>query len=234
MEGKIFTAISNVMKEIGAVKKESVNDIDGYRYRGIDAIMNALNPVLVKNGIFVVPAVQEVNREERIGKDGSTLIHTLVKVRYTFFASDSSAIDVIMYGEGMDEGDKSLNKAMSAAYKYACFQTFCIPTEEFKDSEKESPRAGLRLVKPAGKDDVFSRIRNTKLFEDDEIFLIGSQYIINKKFRDVKETKAFLAFLNFCLSSNSKFEDEKMMEQYLRCKALAAEVIRPQGIKKAA
>jgi hypothetical protein len=27
---------------------------------------------------------------------------------------------------------------MSAAFKYACFQTFCIPTEEMQDSEQDS------------------------------------------------------------------------------------------------
>ncbi|MFS0844210.1 MAG: ERF family protein [Roseburia hominis] len=30
----------------------------------------------------------------------------------------------------MDSGDKATNKAMSVAFKYACFQVFCIPTEE--------------------------------------------------------------------------------------------------------
>ena len=39
----------------------------------------------------------------------------------------------------MDSGDKATNKAMSAAFKYACFQTFCIPTEEMKDPDAETP-----------------------------------------------------------------------------------------------
>lgn len=42
----------------------------------------------------------------------------------------------------MDSGDKSLNKALSAAYKYACFQLFCIPTEseshDSHDSEEDT------------------------------------------------------------------------------------------------
>ena len=41
----------------------------------------------------------------------------------------------------MDRSDKSTNKAMSAAFKYACFQTFCIPTEEMRDADAESPQA---------------------------------------------------------------------------------------------
>ena len=30
-----------------------------------------------------------------------------------------------------------VNKAMSVAYKYACFQVFCIPTEEMHDPDAE-------------------------------------------------------------------------------------------------
>ena len=37
----------------------------------------------------------------------------------------------------MDSGDKATNKAMSIAFKYACFQVFCIPTEEMVDPDAE-------------------------------------------------------------------------------------------------
>ena len=43
-----------------------------------------------------------------------------------------------MYGEAMDSGDKGTNKAMSAAFKYACMQAFCIPTEGDNDSENQT------------------------------------------------------------------------------------------------
>jgi hypothetical protein len=35
----------------------------------------------------------------------------------------------------MDSGDKATNKAMSAAYKYAAFQAFSIPTESDNDAD---------------------------------------------------------------------------------------------------
>ena len=74
------------------------------------------------------------------------MIYSVVKVRYTFYTDDGSSVQAVVIGEAMDRSDKSTNKAMSAAFKYACFQTFCIPTEEMKDSEEESlepaPKAG--------------------------------------------------------------------------------------------
>jgi hypothetical protein len=39
----------------------------------------------------------------------------------------------------MDSGDKSSNKAMSAAMKYALLEVFCVPTEEDNDTENHSP-----------------------------------------------------------------------------------------------
>ena len=35
----------------------------------------------------------------------------------------------------MDSGDKATNKAMSAAFKYAAFQAFAIPTESDNDAD---------------------------------------------------------------------------------------------------
>lgn len=138
-EGKIYAAISQVMADVGAVGKNDVNNFDKYKFRGIDAVMNALSPAMVKNHVFVTPQVLESTREERASQKGGTMIYTTVTVRYTFYTDDGSSIQAVVIGEAMDRSDKSTNKAMSAAFKYACFQTFCIPTEEMRDADTESP-----------------------------------------------------------------------------------------------
>ena len=134
MEGKIYTAIANVMKDVGAVGKDDTNPNQHYKYRGIDAVMNALNPAMVKNQIFVVPE--------------GLLIYSIIKVKYTFYTTDGSSVECVVIGEAMDSGDKSMNKAMSAAFKYACFQTFCIPTEEMQDTEASDPEPTKDRKKP--------------------------------------------------------------------------------------
>ena len=149
-EGKIYKAIVNTMKDIGVVGKGDSNTFDNYKYRGIDAVMNALNPAMIKNGIFVVPTVLETKREERQGKS-QLMMYTVLTVKYTFYADDGSFVDVVVVGEAMDRSDKSTNKAMSAAFKYACFQTFCIPTEEMIDSESESPEMAAKVEKKTTK-----------------------------------------------------------------------------------
>lgn len=133
----IYEAISKCMEEIGAVGKNDKNKQQGFMYRGIDAVMNAINPALVKNHVFVVPEVLEQSREERSTRNGGLLIYSICKIKYTFFAEDGSSVTAVTIGEGMDSGDKATNKAMAIAFKYACFQVFCIPTEEMKDPDAE-------------------------------------------------------------------------------------------------
>lgn len=133
----IYESISKVMGEIGAVGKNTKNQQQGFMYRGIDAVMNAINPALVKHKVFVVPEVLEQTREERTNSKGTTLIYSIIRVKFTFYAEDGTNVSAIVIGEGMDTGDKATNKAMSIAFKYACFQVFCIPTEEMVDPDAE-------------------------------------------------------------------------------------------------
>ena len=137
----IYGAICQAMSEIGAITKEKRNSQQGFMYRGIDDVMNALYPVLSKHGLFLTPEVLEHTREERQTKNGGNLIYSILRVRYTLFAKDGSNISAVVIGEGMDSADKSSNKAMSVAMKYAMFQLFCIPTEEMADPDADTPPA---------------------------------------------------------------------------------------------
>lgn len=127
--GNIYVAIPAILSEIGAIAKDKKNLQQGYQYRGVDDVYNAVNPLLAKHGVFVTSEVLEHQREERRSAADKALIYTILKVRFTFYAIDASNVSSIVMGEGMDSGDKSCNKAMSVAFKYALFQLLCIPTE---------------------------------------------------------------------------------------------------------
>lgn len=129
-EKKIYKAIPAIMEEIGHIGKDKKNQQQGFMFRGIDQVMNTMKPLLAKHGVFIVPEILETNREERMTKSGGTLIYTMHKIVYHFMADDGSEVCATVVGEGMDSADKSSNKAMAVAFKYACFQVFCIPTEE--------------------------------------------------------------------------------------------------------
>lgn len=135
----IFESITRIMDEVPAIGKEKVNKQQGFKFRGIDDVMNALQPLLAKNKVFIVPEILEQIREERTSQKGGNLIYSICKIKYKFYAEDGTYIEAITIGEGMDSGDKATNKAMAIAMKYALFQVFCIPTEEMKDPDSETP-----------------------------------------------------------------------------------------------
>lgn len=137
--GKIFQLIPKIMGEIGAIEKGRTNSSQGYKFRGIEDAYFALQPLLAKYGVFYAPCVLSETREEKPTKNGGMMMTTLLKMQFRFYAAeDGSYFDVVTVGEAMDSGDKSANKAMSTALKYACFQLFCIPTEEAKDDDTEN------------------------------------------------------------------------------------------------
>ena len=135
----VFRSINAVQRDLfegGGIGKNQRNTQQKYAFRGIDDVLNALSPALVKNGLVIMPEVMERVVTEKPSRNGGILFYVTVKVRYTFIsAEDGSSYSVIVYGEAMDSGDKATNKAMSAAYKYMAIQSFAIATEGDNDAD---------------------------------------------------------------------------------------------------
>ena len=150
-EKKIYQCIPAIMADIKHISKDKRNTQQGFMFRGIDQVMNTMKPLLAKHGVFVVPEVIDRQREERASKNGSLLIYSILTVRHHFVASDGSEVCSVTVGEGMDSADKASNKAMAIAFKYACFQVFCIPTEEMANDDPDaySPEPTPKKPTPA-------------------------------------------------------------------------------------
>lgn len=143
----IYQAITDIMSEGYAITKDKRNQKQGYAYRGIDDVMNTFQPLLAKHHVFIVPEVLDQQRQER-KTSNSSLLYSILKMRYTFYAEDGSSVSAVVVGEGMDSGDKASNKAMSVAMKYAMFQVFCIPTEEMQDPDADTPETSTPVPPP--------------------------------------------------------------------------------------
>lgn len=138
----VYKAIVNVMSELckdGIAKNRQCTQGTTYKFRGIDDVYNALAPIMSVHGLCIMPRMLNRNCVERTSAKGNALFYTTVEAEFDFVSSsDGSKHTVRTFGEAMDTGDKGTNKAMSAAYKYAAFQTFCIPTEGDNDSETQT------------------------------------------------------------------------------------------------
>lgn len=136
---KVYKAINAVqadLSSIGITKDRRNTQGSGYNFRGIDDVYNAISPLLAKHGLCILPRVLSRECVERVSRSGGALFYVSVEVEFDFVsAEDGSKHTVKTFGEAMDSGDKGTNKAMSAAYKYAAFQAFSIPTEADNDAD---------------------------------------------------------------------------------------------------
>jgi hypothetical protein len=119
------------------IKKSRNNSSQGYKFRGIDEVLNALSAIISSERLVIIPHVQSRDVTERQTKSGGALFSVVVRVDYTFISAEDGSREVVgpFDGEAMDSADKATNKAMSAAYKYMAIQTFCIPTEGDNDAD---------------------------------------------------------------------------------------------------
>jgi hypothetical protein len=148
----VYSAICRVIFDLSheGIAKNNRNQQQGYNFRGIDDVYNVLSPLLARHELCVLPRVISREVTEKTNAKGTTLFYTVVHVEFDFVSAvDGSKHTVATVGEAMDSGDKSSNKAMSAAYKYAAFQAFAIPTEGDNDADATTHEVATRSAPPA-------------------------------------------------------------------------------------
>lgn len=164
---KVYAAIAAVMAELSAegISKERRNQQQGYSFRGIDDVYNALSPILSKNKLCMLPRILTRDVVERQTQKGGALFYVTVEAEFDLISAEDGSRHVIRtFGEAMDSADKATNKAMSAAYKYAAMQAFAIPTEGENDSEAHTHEVAPQAA-PTPKPKADSRDTYTRLSE---------------------------------------------------------------------
>ena len=185
---KIYAAITAIMADVGFIAKAEKNVQQGFMFRGIDTVMNELHAIFAKHKVFILPEVVGCEEQWRATAKGSSMKHTKLTIRFHFVADDGSEVTVTNVGEAMDTGDKSVNKAMSIALKYALMQMLLIPTKEDKDPDRVTPpetRSMTADEQAAMIDDsilreAFSRLDRCRTRE--EVSAVWNQYADLKKY----------------------------------------------------
>lgn len=137
---KVYAAMSAVQGILAqhGISKDRKNQQQGYAFRGIDDIYNFLSNSLAQEKLLIIPRTLSRQVLERETKAGGALFYVVVDMEFDFVcALDGSKHTARMTGEAMDSADKATNKAQSAAFKYVCLQTFCIPTEGMADNDAD-------------------------------------------------------------------------------------------------
>lgn len=163
----IAEAMAGVMAGVRGVGKndEHVAPNARFKFRGIDAVMNAVGPALREHGVVVVPQLQSIEHRDVQTSGGKASRETTVLVKYLWTGPDGSTLESIVPGEAMDSGDKGTAKAMSVAFRIALLQALCLPTDDpDPDSQQfersvpigrgDAPRNGHRPMTATAEDTV--------------------------------------------------------------------------------
>lgn len=147
---EINLALAAIIRDIQAVAKDRRNESQGFKFRGIDDVYNALHPIFSAHGVVCIPFVESMNHDRFQNAKGNNVFHSFVTMGFRFTASDGSSVEARTVGEGMDFGDKATAKALSVAHKYLLLQTFLIPTADIAEGDYDStidPREEIEDLK---------------------------------------------------------------------------------------
>lgn len=135
----IFKALSAVQSDLSKVgiAKNQKNSHQGYKFRGIDDVLNTLAPILANHGVLIIPNVLNKDVNTTKTAKGGLASHVILEVAFVLYDAEGDSICHTSYGEALDTSDKAINKAMTAAYKYFLFQAFCIPIDGVEDADNE-------------------------------------------------------------------------------------------------
>ena len=84
----IYQTINKIIEDLKPIGKNQKNITQGFMFRGIEDVMNALQPLFAKHKLFIVPQVLEQTREERMSSKGGILLYSILKIKHIFYAED--------------------------------------------------------------------------------------------------------------------------------------------------
>ena len=133
----IHEKIIAILQEAGAVAKSEVNKDQGFNFRGVDSVTNAINPLLKKHGVAVLPTRVESKVERFENANKKIVTDAVTTVEYTWIAEDGSEFKTEVVGQGRDFADKAVAKSASVAFRTLLIQSLALPTDE-RDPDSES------------------------------------------------------------------------------------------------
>lgn len=154
----VIEALARVTWQIGGISKltpEQRRRLTGvagepggvnFAYRGIDQIASAAQPLFGRYGVVIVP---KANTPEviKIIKGNATMettawTRTTVEVEWSIYGpgGPEDKITAVTIGVADDNADKSVNKAMTAAFKNVLLRVLCIgDPQDDTDSYQRQP-----------------------------------------------------------------------------------------------
>jgi hypothetical protein len=137
----VYEAWGAVMQSVRAIEKNDNNSQQGFKFRGIDATMQAVGPAFREHGVMVVPVGEDLRTESYQTRSGTQMKNVTVTVRYRVYGPAGDHFEGVAYGEAADVGDKAVTKAQSVALRTFLLQSLMVPTGDSDPDAASHERA---------------------------------------------------------------------------------------------
>lgn len=153
----IYEKMILITDEIGVIEKNLKIDINKTRsYKAVSErdVLDNVKPLEKKYRVYSYPVEREIVDKDTLEKEtdyGITKsLFMRVKTKYRFVNIDNPEdyVETIVWGDGIDTGDKAPGKAMTYADKYALMKAYKLSTGDDPDKDA-SPEKGYTKSEPS-------------------------------------------------------------------------------------
>lgn len=127
---QVYASFAKAMAGVRSVGKSDFNSHQKFKFRGVDAVMNAVGPALRDNDLFLIPEVVSHSLEPVRSSQGKAMVQAVVNMRYTVAHASGGTFSGQAVGEATDHADKATSKATSVALRTFLIQSMVLPTDE--------------------------------------------------------------------------------------------------------
>lgn len=144
--------MARVMTEIERLPKAGKNTRFDYTYATEGDILETIRPLMAKQGIAFFPTILNIEETEKKTSSGNSTTYTRVFMQFDLVCGDTGETKTCHWvGDALDNQDKGINKAVTAAEKYFILKTFMMSTGDLKD-DPDSGIDGSKKKKDAQQD----------------------------------------------------------------------------------
>jgi hypothetical protein len=195
--GTVHELFWAVMADVRAIEKGDMNKQQGFRFRGIDAVMQEVGPALRAHGVHIIPTPLEMRSETYETAKGTAMRNVTVTMQYTVFGPQGDSFVGGAIGEAADSGDKAVTKAQSVAYRTFLLTALTVPTGDVDPDAQVHERVSERPRDPAdvARDQLLRLVNANKLDPRKLGQRFLSDYGIALKDADVETVRGFISIV---------------------------------------
>lgn len=124
---QVYSAWTAALEQVRAVPKGDVNQGEGFKYRSIDAVMNAVHGALAAHSLAIIPEAAAQTRTEVQSRRGAAGDHLVMDVTFRVIHASGESFTAQVVGEATDYQGRCTSKAYTMALKTFLLQALCIP-----------------------------------------------------------------------------------------------------------